>query len=173
MYSVKPVLIFISGIAAGVIITAMIFGPKASAQTKPHKAAPVTPFRDVPISQTDAAALSTMKKTGIIAGYPNNTYDGSRPVTRYELAVVLARFAQYYETSKAPLASNPPVLLPAPPWAQPSRQFLASSGFVPTASPLFASPGNSPVSADLLSDTLSSTLDRLIDLSMPLSHPSE
>jgi hypothetical protein len=168
MNSLKSVAFFLSGIVAGIGITLVCVGHVNPAWALP-KAQP--PFKDVPSTHAAAAAVEKMKSTGIMTGYDDDAFHGSQPVTRYELAVVLARFAQYYDTSKAPLASTDVPLSAAPIWVQPSRLYLASNGFVPYWSPLFRAPGTALITADLLSDTVSSTVDRLIDRSMPLDHP--
>lgn len=163
----KSALLLCAGIAAGIVFFAsLVFVGAASAHTMSTQA---SPYRDVPAKHPAASAVAVMKKTGIITGYADDTYRGSQPVTRYELAVVLARFAKYYDTSKAPIASSSANIPASPAWVQPARMYLAANGFVPARSPLFQSPGSAKVTADLLSDTVSSTMDRLVDRSLPVT----
>jgi hypothetical protein len=164
MASLKSIVVFLSGTVAGIMLSASALGLAASARADNHG---TTAFPDVPAKHAAASAVAKLKKAGIVTGYPDDTYQGSRPVTRYELAVVLARFAQYYDTSKQPIATSKANISTAPRWSDPSRQFLASNGYVPPISPLFANPGTAPVTADQFSDTLSSTIDRMIDRNLP------
>ncbi|BAY75716.1 putative porin major outer membrane protein [Nostoc linckia NIES-25] len=41
------------------------------------------------LSQTPSNERNTVPETGCLSGYPDNTYGGSRPVTRYEFAAGL------------------------------------------------------------------------------------
>ncbi|WP_138500803.1 S-layer homology domain-containing protein [Nostoc sp. PA-18-2419] len=43
------------------------------------------------LSQTPSDARNTLPQAGCLSGYPDNTYRGSRPVTRYEFAAGLNR----------------------------------------------------------------------------------
>ena len=167
MISFKSALLFISGVAAGTALTASLVLPGVAALADSQVQAR---FRDVSASHAASKAVVQMAKAGIITGYPDKTYRGNQPVTRYELAVVLARFAKYYDTSKTPLSSVSAQIPLAPSWASPARTYLASNNFVPVTSELFASPGTASVSADLMSDVLSTTLDRLVDRSLPDSN---
>jgi len=168
MVSPKSVLLFISGCIAGIVLTAVLLSPGARAFASTKVAGP---FADVPASHPAAQAVAELKAKGIVTGYPDDTYHGSQPVTRYELAVTLARFAKYYDKSTQPLVSVPAKLPTAPTWAIPSREYLASNQFVPASSAIFQLPGTSDVTADQLADSVSTILDRITDRSMPLQHP--
>jgi len=162
--SPKSLLLFLSGCAAGMLLTAVLLNPSVKAHGAVIQAGP---FVDVPAGHAAARAIADLKSKGIVTGYADDTYRGAEPVTRYEFAVVLARFAKYYDRSTRPLASSPAPMTNAPSWASPSRQYLAANSFVPASSAVFASPGNATVTADQLADSLSSTFDRIIDRSMP------
>ena len=65
-----------------------------------------TSFSDVPANHWAAASIAKLASRGILTGYPasqassgkpSTAYNGSKPVTRYELAVTLYRFVQYLE----------------------------------------------------------------------------
>ncbi|MBD2680361.1 MULTISPECIES: S-layer homology domain-containing protein [Nostoc] len=43
------------------------------------------------LSQTPSDGRNTVPQTGCLSGYPDDTYGGSRPVTRYEFAAGLNR----------------------------------------------------------------------------------
>lgn len=49
------------------------------------------PFADVPTDHWAYAAVDKLQKAGIVIGYPDQTYGGKRPMTRYEFAVAIAR----------------------------------------------------------------------------------
>ena len=50
-----------------------------------------TPFKDVPANHWARDAVSQVKSMGILGGYPDGTFRGDQPPTRYELAVVIAK----------------------------------------------------------------------------------
>ena len=49
------------------------------------------PFADVPTDHWAYQSVDTLQKAGIVIGYPDGTYGGRRPMTRYEFAVAIAR----------------------------------------------------------------------------------
>ncbi len=49
------------------------------------------PFSDVPTDHWAYAAVDKLKNAGIVEGYPDKTYGGPRPMTRYEFAIAIAR----------------------------------------------------------------------------------
>lgn len=52
------------------------------------------PFADVPPDHWAYNAVETMRRLGLMEGYPDGTFLGKRPVTRYELAQMIARMVQ-------------------------------------------------------------------------------
>ena len=48
-------------------------------------------FADVPTDHWAYGSVDTLQKAGIVIGYPDGTYGGRRPMTRYEFAVAIAR----------------------------------------------------------------------------------
>ena len=58
-------------------------------------AAPVfaatNPFMDVPMNHWAYDAIGQLAAHGILSGYPDGTYKGKQPTTRYEMASALAR----------------------------------------------------------------------------------
>ena len=50
-----------------------------------------TPFSDVPANHWAYQYLQSLAADGIIDGYPDGAFKGDRPLTRYEMAVVVAR----------------------------------------------------------------------------------
>ena len=57
-----------------------------------------TPFADVPANHWAAQAIRDLAAAGIIEGVPGAMYQGSRPITRYEVAMALARMLTLIET---------------------------------------------------------------------------
>lgn len=55
------------------------------------RAAFATPFSDVPANHWAYQYLQSLAADGIIDGYPDGKFKGDRPLTRYEMAVVVAR----------------------------------------------------------------------------------
>ncbi len=54
-----------------------------------------TPFADVPTSSWAYADVESLAADGIVVGYPDGTFKGDRPLTRYEMAAVVARALSY------------------------------------------------------------------------------
>jgi len=69
-----------------------------------------SPFSDVPMDHWAYQAVDTLTKAGLIEGYPDGTFKGNQPMTRYEFAMLIARAMQ----SKA-LAGGPGPQGPAGP----------------------------------------------------------
>jgi hypothetical protein len=57
------------------------------------------PFADVPPDHWAAKAVAELAAAGIFEGYPMANFNGSRPMTRYEVAVTLARLLERVEKS--------------------------------------------------------------------------
>src|SRR5579863_8981665 len=55
------------------------------------------PFSDVPTSSWAYHAIVRLHDLGYLHGYPNGHFDGSRPVTRYEMAVMVSRVVDELE----------------------------------------------------------------------------
>jgi hypothetical protein len=54
-------------------------------------AALATPFSDVPANHWAYQYIQSLAADGVIEGYPDGKFKGDRPLTRYEMAVVVAR----------------------------------------------------------------------------------
>ncbi len=76
-----------------------VFAPRAHAQ----------PFADVPTDIFAFDAVAELAAKGIIEGYPDGTFKGDRAMTRYEMAMVVARLLARIEAIKIP----PPAAAPA------------------------------------------------------------
>ncbi|MDR1730986.1 MAG: S-layer homology domain-containing protein [Synergistaceae bacterium] len=68
-------------------------------------AAPVfaatNPFMDVPLNHWAYDAIGQLAAKGILSGYPDGTYKGKQPTTRYEMASALARALAVVDMTKA------------------------------------------------------------------------
>lgn len=96
----------------GVIaVLALIFSGNALAQSSsglPTGATLPAPaqFQDLHPDHWAADAITRLTALGVITGYPNGTFGGSRAATRYELAVVSARLLDLLSTSITDLISD-------------------------------------------------------------------
>ena len=63
--------------------------------------ATATPFSDVPRNHWALDYIQALAADGIIQGYPNGKFDGSRNLSRYEMAAIIARAVSYVETNGA------------------------------------------------------------------------
>ena len=54
-------------------------------------AATANPFSDVPFSHWAYDAVNKLAAKGLLQGYPDGTYKGEKHVTRYALAMVIAK----------------------------------------------------------------------------------
>ena len=53
--------------------------------------ASATPFSDVPANHWAYQAIQSLAADGLVEGYPDGKFKGDRPLTRYEMAVLVAR----------------------------------------------------------------------------------
>ncbi|MGH7754934.1 MAG: S-layer homology domain-containing protein [Vulcanimicrobiaceae bacterium] len=60
-----------------------------------------TPFSDVPANHWAYQDIQSLAADGIIDGYPSGKFEGNRPMTRYEMAVVVARAIAHVEEAGA------------------------------------------------------------------------
>lgn len=58
-------------------------------------------FRDVPSDLAAAHAVRTLAEAGIVTGYPDGTFRGERPITRYEMALMLDRMLARMHAERA------------------------------------------------------------------------
>ena len=77
----------------------------------PSASAQAAPFLDTPTNHWAYEAVQDLAKKGIVIGYPDGTYGGKRPMTRYEFAVALDRALRNVAdmTSATPPAGTPAV----------------------------------------------------------------
>jgi hypothetical protein len=59
------------------------------------------PFMDVPASHWAYDAITQLAGRGVISGYPDGSYKGAQPATRYEVASVIARSLAKLDLEKA------------------------------------------------------------------------
>jgi hypothetical protein len=68
--------------------------------------APATPFADVPSDHWAYQAIASLAADGLIDGYPDGSFNGDRPLTRYEMAAIVARVIAKLEADGAGSASK-------------------------------------------------------------------
>ena len=138
--------------------------------TLPVLAAPALP-KDVPQGMWAAGAVSRVMGAKLMAPDAQGDFNGSKPVTRYELAVVLDRLVRDMEAAHKPLSVLPPSRVSVPKGtprdAAAALRHLVGSGFLPPDSPLLTKPGAQPVTARETADALSEVTIRLSDRSLP------
>lgn len=71
------------------------------------------PFADVPTDHWAFDAIAELAAKGIVEGYPDGTFKGDRAMTRYEMAMVVARLLARIEAIKIPPPAPAPKI-PAP-----------------------------------------------------------
>ncbi len=90
-----------------VVLAALVFSvyvPRVQAQ----------PFADVPTDIFAFDAVAELAAKGIIEGYPDGTFKGDRAMTRYEMAMVVARILARIEAIKIPPPPAAPPIGVAP-----------------------------------------------------------
>lgn len=136
----------------------------------PALAAPPLP-KDVPPGMWAAGAVGRVTAAKIMSPDIHGDFNGSKPVTRYELAVVLDRLVRDIEAAHKPLSAVPPsrVTVPkgTPTDAASALKHLVGNGFLPADTPLMMKPGTAPVTARQTADALSAVTIRLSDRSLP------
>src|SRR5579872_3225352 len=65
-----------------------------------------TPFADVPANHWAYQAIQSLAADGLIQGYPDGSFKGDRPITRYEMAVLIARALANVQATQAKFASK-------------------------------------------------------------------
>lgn len=60
-----------------------------------------TPFSDVPANHWAYQALQSLAADGLVEGYPDGKFKGDRPLSRYEMAVLVARVIAKVEANGA------------------------------------------------------------------------
>lgn len=83
------------------LLGAVALAPPAQAQA--------APFADTPTNHWAYEAVQNLAKRGIVIGYPDGTFGGKRPMTRYEFAVAIDRMLRTIdEMTKAAAGNTPP-----------------------------------------------------------------
>ena len=84
---------------AGLLYPAAAFAdqPADTAAVPTADVAAAGPLSDVPLNSWAYDAVNQLAKDGIIKGYPDGTFKGQRPMTRYEAAVLAYRAVDFIE----------------------------------------------------------------------------
>lgn len=65
------------------------------------------PFSDVPHDHWSFEAVQSLEEKGLLEGYPDGVFLGDRPVTRYEMAMIVARVMVKVEQLQASVPQQP------------------------------------------------------------------
>lgn len=160
-------LLIVTAIAAAACCSPFV----ANSETKTER------FSDVPKDHWAAQSVMEMTDKGVIQGYPDNTYRGDRTVTRYELAVALARFAELMQSSKKPLTPRDKITQGSlksdcPKWAKKSLDKLVQGQYLQNNSSLITG-GHSSVTEKELANALASVSAKIIELDTTASGPTD
>jgi hypothetical protein len=120
-------------------------------------------FKDVPKDHWAGGAVQKLKDEGIVQGYPDGTFKGNQPVTRYELAAALARFVEFLQESEKPVLKDEKTPDPQSSAPKEPAAALVDGGFLPKDSAL-AKDGKKQVTSQELADALASVAKKLIEL---------
>ncbi|HLY23965.1 MAG TPA: S-layer homology domain-containing protein, partial [bacterium] len=66
------------------------------------------PFADVPTNHWAYDAIAELAAKGLVEGYPDGTFKGDRAMTRYEMAMVVARLLARIESIQIPAPAPAP-----------------------------------------------------------------
>src|ERR1700761_4266141 len=89
-------------LATLVLAASFLFGSLAML----GRGASATPFSDVPANHWAYQAIQSLAADGLIEGYPDGKFKGDRPLTRYEMAVLVARVIAKLQANGAGFASK-------------------------------------------------------------------
>jgi opacity protein-like surface antigen len=94
MMKVKAIGVAIRGgvFLSGVCVVLLFAAPSLAA---------INPFMDVPLNHWSYDAIGQLAARGVLSGYPDGTYKGRQPTTRYEMASALARALALVDLTKA------------------------------------------------------------------------
>ncbi|MDR1379154.1 MAG: S-layer homology domain-containing protein [Synergistaceae bacterium] len=79
-------------VAITVVVLATVAAPAFAA---------INPFMDVPLNHWSYDAIGQLAARGVLSGYPDGTYKGRQPTTRYEMSSALARSLALVDMTKA------------------------------------------------------------------------
>jgi len=124
-------------------------------------------FKDVPKDHWAAGAVEKVAEEGIMKGYPNQTFKGDKPITRYELAAALVNMVEFMQQSKKPLVpSGKESSSIGKNWGDQAMSFLRKGGYLPANSPLLTD-GSKQVTGPQLAQALASVAAKLIEKQVP------
>lgn len=151
-------------------------------------------FSDVPANHWAAPAVARLANAGIVIGYGSaplaakepdlapkaakpkkSTYDGAKPVTRYELATTLYRFIQYMERVDATPKSKTGAFVAPPNPADSLKKMVAGGYLSPNLAFVknAATAGGKSVTADEFAAALGDVLSKIREKKTPISRNSE
>lgn len=122
---------------------------------------------DVPSTHWAAPAVKSVTHKKLMTADADGKFHGERPVTRYELAVVLDRFVRYMEQGRKPLSPSKPVPVPQAKVMSPTLTHLIGNGFLPVGTPLRVKDGTRPVTAQETADAMAQVVAQLSSRALP------
>jgi hypothetical protein len=144
-------------------VAVAVFAGSASAQSGG--------FRDVPSGHWAAGALEGLSTRAIVApAKAGGAFDGSKPVTRYELAVTLWKLVQYMERADKQKKSKDGASAPIDGPGAVKR--LVADGYLPANSPIVTE-GSKSVTADQLATALVQVIARSKEKTVPVTPDSK
>jgi hypothetical protein len=129
-------------------------------------------FTDVPKTHWAAQSITGLATAGILApqsGTAKQTYNGDRPVTRYELAVTLYKFVQYME--RADKQPRGKMKVEAPVSGPDAVKKLIAGGYLP-ANTVLAKEGGKNVTANQLADAMGTVITKIRAKKVPITPDS-
>lgn len=127
-------------------------------------------FKDIPSGHFAQEAVGKVAAMGVMAPDKKGaSFNGNKPVTRYELALTLWRFAQYLERADKQKKSK--FQAQAPKDGATAVKQLIALGYLPKSSPL-ANEGAKVVTASQLADALSAVIIKARASKIPVSPDS-
>jgi hypothetical protein len=135
-------------------------------------------FKDVPKDHWAADSVAKLATAGVVKGYPvqknqkatgKESYNGDKPVTRYELAVTLYRFVLYIE--RAERQKKGKLNVEAPIEGPQAIRKLVAEGYLPRDTPL-AKEGGKAVTANELADAMAQVITRSREKMTPVTPDS-
>ncbi len=124
-------------------------------------------FGDVPAGHFAGDAVSKMAALGVMApGKAGAKFDGNKPVTRYELALTLWRFARYLDGADRQQKGK--MKASAPTDGAAAVKKLIAEGYLPKTTPL-AQEGSKAVTASQLSEALTAVIVKMRAKKVPMS----
>ena len=101
----NPMRLAVTALTAAFVLAPLGAGaaeaPEPAATPAADVVAQQNAFRDVPPNSFAYDAIAKLSKDGLVKGYPDGTFKGNRPLTRYEATVIIERTVEYVKAQLA------------------------------------------------------------------------